>query len=671
MTLQLQRMKHILDNIQPFEPELIKNVNDQSYQIVYCNFYQSYISSFDIASVTNSITGASFSTGYVFAQTQNIKNAFIDIADNVYSSQVSPLFQNQVQYYNIKIQMGAQTFSQSGTILSGTSEVIISSMNIISRKDTTLSNLAALHILQSTSTSSYILGLMININLTNGQGNISLISSMVGTLNIKNYQLSGSFESTGTVALGALYSISSQIKVNRFNFNPNSFTVGNASSYLFTSICQSQVEITRATLQIGSISITQIICTISSTQYNYFQFGGIASQINDSNTVIAEISYTSFIALESQFVNTSGMVIGMIKSGSILLEGVCHYSSISGQSFLDNFGMLGQVNGNLTFKNSNVALLLNCKAQLFGAIGNLSYSSDINNIQVQVQAISTNLQYISGLVAKLTAQCYINNIKVFNSSVKGSCYVSVIIGYSTMYLKVSAIQVQNTTIKAVELVAGVVLGSSESIKIICEQISIQDSNITSPSAAGGISSCGQSLSLTYCKFDNLQITSTCSGSIYGQLSGVAIVQNCKFTKNQITGSSASTKILIGYFSGSSDKTSVTQLGFFVSAPLQGRSACSISGRYLVSKFIDFSYTVPLQRRMSGITIIVIRASVFENLERVAYICFDSERDIKNIGQVKGRPRQTSKYKGINQNFSNLEVQLKRTLSYFISQVQFE
>ncbi|CAL6064954.1 Hypothetical_protein [Hexamita inflata] len=35
------------------------------------------------------------------------------------------------------------------------------------------------------------------------------------------------------------------------------------------------------------------------------------------------------------------------------------------------------------------------------------------------------------------------------------------------------------------------------------------------------------------------------------------------------------------------------------------------------------------------SIIAIRASVFENLalERVAYICFDSERDVKDIGCV--------------------------------------
>ncbi|CAL6054663.1 Hypothetical_protein [Hexamita inflata] len=32
-----------------------------------------------------------------------------------------------------------------------------------------------------------------------------------------------------------------------------------------------------------------------------------------------------------------------------------------------------------------------------------------------------------------------------------------------------------------------------------------------------------------------------------------------------------------------------------------RKETVISGRYLVSKFIDFSYTVPLQRRTNGIT----------------------------------------------------------------------
>ncbi|CAL5978296.1 Hypothetical_protein [Hexamita inflata] len=66
-----------------------------------------------------------------------------------------------------------------------------------------------------------------------------------------------------------------------------------------------------------------------------------------------------------------------------------------------------------------------------------------------------------------------------------------------------------------------------------------------------------------------------------------------------------------------------------------RKESVISGRYLVSKFIDFSYTAVVPKNEWNHPIIAIRASEFENLalERVAYICFDSERDIKDIGCI--------------------------------------
>ncbi|CAL6050512.1 Hypothetical_protein [Hexamita inflata] len=379
LKIKQQNIQQLLQQLEvPFE-QIINTFDKEEYQLdsvqMICN-KKAYISSFDIASVTNSITGASFSTGYVFAQTQNIKNAFIDIADNVYSSQVSPLFQNQVQYYNIKIQIGAQTFSQSGTILSGTSEVIISSMNIISRKDTTLSNLAALHILQSTSTSSYILGLMININLTNGQGNISLISSMVGTLNIKNYQLSGSFESTGTVALGALYSISSQVKVNRFNFNPNSFTVGNASSFLFTSICQSLVQLTRITILIGTSNLSILQNVITSTSSYPYQFGGLITQIDDSKILTAELSYTSYIIQQTQYINNSGLFFGLVlqSTSSIILKGICFtLEQQSVNTYIDTFGIIGKTFGLIYCQNIKLTYNISqLQIYTFGMIGNIT-----------------------------------------------------------------------------------------------------------------------------------------------------------------------------------------------------------------------------------------------------------------------------------------------------------
>ncbi|CAL6017236.1 Hypothetical_protein [Hexamita inflata] len=91
--------------------------NDQDFMQCLLNI-EIYVSTFDISGITNQITSnADFNSGYVFDSRNDIQNAYIDISDEVYSSNVVlPLFQSQISYSNIKIQIGTQTITK-GSIM--------------------------------------------------------------------------------------------------------------------------------------------------------------------------------------------------------------------------------------------------------------------------------------------------------------------------------------------------------------------------------------------------------------------------------------------------------------------------------------------------------------------------------------------------------------------------
>ncbi|CAL5989998.1 Conserved_hypothetical protein [Hexamita inflata] len=69
----------------------IIDYNDSSIQCSQSIF----ISTFDIATITKTVSANNFTNGYVFSNVANISNAFINVNDHVYGASTLPLFQNK------------------------------------------------------------------------------------------------------------------------------------------------------------------------------------------------------------------------------------------------------------------------------------------------------------------------------------------------------------------------------------------------------------------------------------------------------------------------------------------------------------------------------------------------------------------------------------------------
>ncbi|CAL6025330.1 Conserved_hypothetical protein [Hexamita inflata] len=160
-----------------------------------------YISTFDISAITKTVSVYNYTNGYVFNSSVSVNNSFININNNVYEAVVLPLFQNQSQFINLKIQLENQLLV-GGHLLTGSGKIIINQMKIISRENSTLSaNSGNFCILTSTSNNVSISNLMLNLSFTLSWGNISLVNQITSVLNITNYQILGDYRTQNCIAM--------------------------------------------------------------------------------------------------------------------------------------------------------------------------------------------------------------------------------------------------------------------------------------------------------------------------------------------------------------------------------------------------------------------------------------------------------------------------------------
>ncbi|CAL6093108.1 Hypothetical_protein [Hexamita inflata] len=256
----LQAQIDLLQNKQDKLPlEMLNNMFQQeNYEAtelwIICG-QPAFIQTFDITSVTNTIISSNFTNGSVFGSKINVQNVFIDIQGGVYGSVVQPLFAAQNQFYNIKVQIGNQIVG-SGQILSSNNSIIINQMIILSKLGTTLTinSLLTLSILQTQSVSTTIKDVKIQFNIQASTGNLGLVRSLIGQMNIINYEVSGTYEMQGMMSLGVQTLSSSKVLIKHVNFAPFSYIYGNQSSYLFGIITSSSIEIAKSTITIGNQS---------------------------------------------------------------------------------------------------------------------------------------------------------------------------------------------------------------------------------------------------------------------------------------------------------------------------------------------------------------------------------------------------------------------------------
>ncbi|CAL6001058.1 Conserved_hypothetical protein [Hexamita inflata] len=456
---------------------------------------QIYIQKFDIQSITDQIINPSnFSSGFVFNTGTTIQDAYITVADNVYST-MYPLFESQYQFNNIKLIFGAQTMT-SGSILSNNNQITINQFNMLSKSSCFITTNIYLNILQPSSNSTNIQNLLINLSFILSNGNITLINYMKGVINIINYQILGVYQSYNCIALISLITNTATINVTNINFMPDTFHAGNFSSYLFSSVSRSIVQCNNLAVMHGNNSKYQNLISQSSSNSYQIYFGGLITNQNITKVNINQLILSCYQNYSTQYIQFSGFLIGRAigKENSITITNVCFQQIISSNGQQQYYlGTVGFNDGNLTLLQSQFQItgyLTNIN--IFGVIGYVSNQSvsEFNNIIVTLNTSSIRLGQtgaICGFNSALTT--LFKNILVNSSNIQsnadngglvgvlqntGALVQNVTVQYTNLtcfdfgagglfgYLKGSSLAIINTTINSIRVSSsrnyGVIIG---------------------------------------------------------------------------------------------------------------------------------------------------------------------------------------------------------------------
>ncbi|CAL6075283.1 Hypothetical_protein [Hexamita inflata] len=416
-----------------------------------------FAASFDIASVTNSVASADFASGYVFSTANVISNAFIDVQDSVYTAVVQPLFQTQSTFTNIKIQVGTQVVG-TGAILSNQSTLVINQMNVISRDGSliTVNSTFKFNVLQQKSTSVIVNNLLLNLTFNQTSvGSIGLFGTVNGTMNLTNYSVVGVYQSSGCVALGAVFVTSSVVFVTNLSFAPSVYNIGNQSSFLISASNTSSIVLDDLSIVLGNMT-NPLQFSLVFTNTNYFcQFGGLVTQLNSSTLNVSDLLYNAKQLYKVYYMYNSGLLLGLANksANNVTIQRICFAQVLKSQTQFSQFGLVGVFEGNITFVDSSILFnLMNSDVFSYvGTIGSVStlclftYTSNLNVSFV----VNDNLgSYVSGLIAfHNSPNCTIMNTTVSNSSVSSASYSAGFIAYcqSVVVIKFSSVVSSNVT----------------------------------------------------------------------------------------------------------------------------------------------------------------------------------------------------------------------------------
>ncbi|CAL5994444.1 Hypothetical_protein [Hexamita inflata] len=402
-----------------------------------------YITTFDIQTITNQVTTINnFSRGYVFSSTNIIQNGFIEIQDNVYTI-LYPLFQQQNSFTNLKIQIGKQNIVlNGGQILTQLTTIQVNQVNIISRDQSKIVINSQVNILTGQLINSSINNLLVNLNISSS-GYISLAGAISQQFSLTGYQVQGSYFSSQTVAMICLNISQATVYINQVSFKPSVYDVGNCSSYLISQIYSAipcTITVSNIVILIGNSSKLQQIGQLS--QLNY-QFGGIITNINGSNSVITINNvitecYQKFI---QESINHYGFLISRSIQSLIILNNLCLYHNISNdRTSIRCIGLIGN-NENATLSIQQVSAAISFQTNYsyylcnFGLVGNNQDSiyCEIFNVKTMMIVSSTGY-YIGSIFGQVAVdRLTIQNVSVFNSTLSNAGYIGGFIGHSKQF----------------------------------------------------------------------------------------------------------------------------------------------------------------------------------------------------------------------------------------------
>ncbi|CAL6012793.1 Parallel_beta-helix repeat [Hexamita inflata] len=450
-----------------------------------------YVATYDITEITHSITEISnFSSGYAFASTTHISQAYIYVNDNVFPSNSIPLFQSQSTFTNIKVQIESQTVN-GGAILSYSNTVVINSVNIVSAPSNQIAVNAGfqLNILQSTSVNAKINNLLVDLSFAMSQGNITLIGSVSGVMNIAGYQILGVYQSSSCMAMITLEMASTTLSVTQLNFMPSEFNSGNCSSFMLSSVSSSTVSFSYVSIILGNETNYLIANQIESINYTtYYQFGGIVCILTNASIMANQIISNSYQVYNSNYSLRCGLFIGFApyNGGNINIYNVCLQQSITSDYKIQQSGIIGFLNPSTSIQNTNIIQNISCTIlQGFGIVGFIAPQNQyckITNLKSTVHIQSSMNGIVSAVYANLRSlNGSIINATIINSDIQVNYYAGGLIGY----LYKIPVSVINSSVKQSKVInthncSGGFFGYSVFSNITIINSTIDSNNISAP-----------------------------------------------------------------------------------------------------------------------------------------------------------------------------------------------
>ncbi|CAL6081869.1 Conserved_hypothetical protein [Hexamita inflata] len=499
-----------------------------------------FVNTFNIQSVTNQISSSDeFSSGYIFSSGLNVQNAFIDLADSVYSK-IKPLFQGQNTYNNIKIQIGSQSIKGGSLVTSQIGVITINNMNIISKTGSQLIlNSGKFSILMESSASANISNLHVNLNFAMSAGNITLIYNTWVFLSINGYEVLGTYQSTQTIAMISIYVYQAPIVVNQVVFKPTVYNTGNYSSYLFSQNRElNSFSFSNIAIILGNETNKQIFGSISSTNELQYQFGGFVTSVCDLTTVFIQyLIMDCYQQYGTNFVKDSGLLVGTFQQETQgQISDVCMKQSITGSTIFRNFGLFGDISGDALLQQVSLTIIVQVTSlNYFGMIGQQnSYSLEIINIIASVKTIQDELS---------------------NSEDVGILLGYIQQGSTSSVVNVSIIDSNISSKNNISGFFGTIMSRQDLLTSIINS-TVSQSNISGLNNVGGFFSSCESCSIELMNSTIFQVNilgSSCTGGFIGNYeigyanSVTLTIQNSTISQSNISGANCTGGIL-GYSS---------------------------------------------------------------------------------------------------------------------------
>ncbi|CAL6005238.1 Conserved_hypothetical protein [Hexamita inflata] len=390
-------------------------------------------------------------SGYIFSSALMVQNAWILIPTDVLTV---PMFQSQVQYNNIRIQIESQSVD-GGSILSNSNTININRVVIQSRGGIISSKKTALNILQGYSSNTVINSLLVDLNI-GGQSNISLIQSIQSVANINQYQILGKYVCTGTVAMISITSNSATMVIQNINIKPESYNIGNVSSFLFSYILSSTVNIYNIIILIQKQDGGPLLAnSIHSDSTYVYQFGGLATCITNTLFQINKSIFQCTQKITTQYISQSGFIVGLVlkNQNQVIISSLCLQYDIIDAVSTNMFGVIGYLQSNLSILKSSIKFSLSGYGTYIGAIGIiqnqlktyilLNYFSTCVDINLD----GAGSQAVGGFIGHYIAtNCLIQNSNVINSQIITSKQSAGMIGriFYTSLQTTDSLSVQNS-----------------------------------------------------------------------------------------------------------------------------------------------------------------------------------------------------------------------------------